>query len=640
MQIVLDFETYSSTPISCGAYKYAASSDTDIVCLAYKVDDSPVELWLPGQPVPREFGIADTFYAHNALFDYLIWAHVGVNKYDFPKAPLANWIDTIALANRWSYPAALNKLGDILELDTKKQAGGVGLIKRICIPDASGNRPTPLAYDLELFYDYCRDDVKSTYDLLQALPADKLSRFEASVWLLTQQINIRGLPIDIETTKLINYYVSQQAKEQVKELPKITNGAVTKPTQVKRIREWLLARGYDLPDLRAQTVSELLDSDNLPEDVHTVLSLREAFGRSSTAKFEAMINYEYHGRARDSFQYYGAHTGRWAGRGIQPQNFPRARVDSPYIAIEKFKTFQPVENVTYVAKALVRSMICAPHDKLLLVHDYSSIENRVIAYLVEDEETLRGFEKGFDQYLDMAAFLYNKPYESLTKDSPERQMGKMVILGCGYGMGYKHFKDVAGQWGIKLTEHEAREAVNAYRSKYNLVYRAWYDMYEAAKTAIYNPGKIVHYKRVYYQVQIDRNGNSWLTCFLKPSQRFMVYADPKLDNEDRVTHMGLNSYTKKWERLALRPGTMLQNPTQALARDIMAHGLLYTEQNMPKVKLIGTVHDEAIAEINKKDASEELSKEFGMSLCKRVDGSDWPGLPLKTSGYIARRYKK
>ena len=51
-----DYETRSRCVLkSAGAYRYAADPRTTVLCAAYTVDDDPVKLWTPGDPVPPEF---------------------------------------------------------------------------------------------------------------------------------------------------------------------------------------------------------------------------------------------------------------------------------------------------------------------------------------------------------------------------------------------------------------------------------------------------------------------------------------------------------------------------------------------------------------------------------------------------------
>ena len=638
MKIIVDFETYSNVDIGCGSYKYASDSSTDIVCLAYKVDSYPTQLWLPNQPVPQAFRDAENIYAHNALFDYLIWHKVGERLYDFPNRPIGIWIDTIALANRVGLPAALDKLSDVLDLGHKKNKEGVYLIKEICRPDAQGERPIVYEAQLQRFYQYCIDDVNATYDLLKALPMERLQPTEQKIWLLTQSMNLYGLPVDIETVRILSTYVQEQTNEQIKLMPKLTNKAVQKPTQVKAIREWCAKQGVPLPDLTASTVTATLENADIPEKVRQVLELRDMFGNSSVAKYEKIKDYHINGRVHDTLQYYGAHTGRWAGRGIQPQNFPRYSTKNIDQVIDDIRNFKPIDNAPLVAKGLVRAMICAPEGKKLMVCDFSSIENRVIAYLSGDTSTLAKFAEGFDQYIDMAAYLYGKRYDDIDVEGPERQMGKVIILGCGFGMGWKTFQKTAAKWGIKLQDYEAQDAVEAFRARYNLVTSTWYTLYECAKEAV--RGYPQKYKHIRYNVAVDRNDRRWLVCYIKPSQRAIYYMSPQINEMGQLTVMNTNPYTKKWQRDTLTPGIMLQNPTQGFARDIMAEGMLNVWNQLKQVTLIGTVHDEAIAEVNDEYANPEFLEAYATKLCRTMYDNEWPGLPLKAKGYIAQRYRK
>ena len=638
MKIIVDFETYSEVDIGCGAYKYAHDSSTDIVCLAYKVNDKPTQLWLPDKPVPQEFWDAERIYAHNALFDYLIWREVGTFRYGFPERTLDTWIDTIAIANRVGLPSALDKLSVILDLGHKKNKEGAYLIKEICRPDDQGERPIVYEAQLQRFYQYCIDDVNATYDLLKALPMERLQPTEHKIWLLTQYMNLYGLPVDIETVRILSTYVQEQTNEQIKLMPKLTNKAVQKPTQVKAIRDWCATQGVHLPDLTAATVAATLENADIPEKVRQVLELRDMFGNSSVAKYEKIKDYHINGRVHDTLQYYGAHTGRWAGRGIQPQNFPRYSTKNIDQVIDDIRNFRPIDNAPLVAKGLVRAMICAPRGKKLMVCDFSSIENRVIAYLSGDKDTLKKFAEGFDQYIDMAAYLYGKRYDDVDVEGPERQMGKVIILGCGFGMGWKTFQKTAAKWGIKLKDYEAKDAVDAFRARYSLVARAWYTLYECAKETV--RGYPQEYGHIRYTVVVDRNGRNWLVCYIKPSQRAIYYMEPKIDEEGQLTVMGTNPYTKKWQRDALKPGVMLQNPTQGFARDIMAEGMLNVENQLKQVELIGTVHDEAIAEVDDEYATPAYLDAYSRALCRTADNRAWPGLPLEAKGYIAQRYRK
>jgi DNA polymerase len=238
----------------------------------------------------------------------------------------------------------------------------------------------------------------------------------------------------------------------------------------------------------------------------------------------------------------------------------------------------------------------------------------------------------------MAAFLYGTTPEGVTK--AQRQMGKIIILGCGYGMGAMRFVETAETWGVHVSPSEAMVAVNAYRAKYSLVKDLWYKLKDATVDAIKYPGKTFTFKRCSFRVVKCRAGNHWLMITL-PSGRALYYMEPHLGDDPYGVvpgHYGTNPYTKKWDRLKLIPGRIIENIIQALARDIMAQGLLNIKQKMPYVTLIGTVHDEAIAIIKDLHVNTTTVGVFNRHLCRMPTWAD--GLPLEAEGWIGARYKK
>ena len=485
------------------------------------------------------------------------------------------------------------------------------------------------------FVSYCKDDVNATYHLVKALPSDTLAPKEYEIWLLTQKMNLLGLPIDTETADKIFMYIDGFTEDLVKTMPKLTDGMVQKPTQAKRIIEWCATQGLKLDNLQAGTVDQLMAQSDLPANIRKVMQLRQMLGRSSTAKYRKISEMVYDGRVHGNLQYHGAHTGRWAGRGLQLQNLPRAKVKDPEKYIQAFRNFESVEDPVNVAKALIRPMICAPEGRTLIVADYSSIENRVLAYCADDTATLKLFKQDLDQYKDMASFLYNTTYEAVTKD--QRQLGKVIVLGCGFGMGGNKFQAVAQGWGIELSTAEATWAVDAYRSKYPKVKQLWYTARNSMVNALRNPGSAFKINQVATaKYAKDRNGAPWLIVMLC-SGRSILYYKPFIDPEGGLGYHGINPYSKKFDKLRMTPGTCAQNIVQALARDCMAEGLLNVDERMPEIDLIGTVHDEALGETDEDRGNEVTLAEFNKNLCD----IPWaPGLPVKAEGYIAKRYRK
>ena len=264
--------------------------------------------------------------------------------------------------------------------------------------------------------------------------------------------------------------------------------------------------------------------------------------------------------------------------------------------------------------------------------DYASIEARVLLWLAEDERALDLFREGKDIYLDLAATIYGVEPESIAKSSIERQLGKQGILGCGYGMGHEKFMGTCDQYGIDIDEGMARKVVETYRNRYNKVKNLWYDMERAAISAV-ETGEMKFCGKIGWGMDGD-----FLYAKL-PSKRLMAYYKPEIRMTETpwgkekltLTYMATNSVTRKWERDRTYGGKLVENVTQAVARDLMAEAMLRCEEAGYEVIL--TVHDEIVTE---KENGNVKDFEVLMSECPK-----WAdGIPVEVEGWTGQRYLK
>ena len=638
--IGIDFETKSEVDLKKhGKTRYINGKEADIICMGYKIDDEPTQLWVPGDSVFPTFirkPQKHQFYAFNAQFEMAVWNTLG-NKYQFLATKPSQWTDVMAICGRFTYPQGLANAGEVLKLKVKKNPRGKALIKLICCP--------PFKYthmDLMELHGYCRRDVDTMYEMLNALPASALSKSEQRHWERTVEKNNRGLPVDVESAKQIYKVTEAYKEEQNQLLPDLTGGEVTKATQTMRITKWLKSKGLMTPNLQADTVIKLLERLDLTDSMKTVLELRQELGRSSTAKYLKIIELEYKGRIYDNIRYYGANTGRDSGMGFQLYNLPRSKVGAKSETeadelIQSFFDLSVIEkNPVSVAKSLVRAMIKAPKGKLIAAVDYTGVENRGLAWVAQDEKTLQLFRENLDQYIDMAVDLYRIPYNDI--DSQQRYFGKQLVLGCGYGLGWKGFIGYAEKNDLLITDEQAQRAVEAYRTKYNKVVKLWYKCKDAAINAISLPG--IEFKVSYatFKVVFDRNKTRWLQLTL-PSGRNIYYNKPLIREGKfgpEASAYGINPYTKKWMRLSIIPGRFVENIVQAMSRDLLFHG----EESLEKAgyKIIGSVYDEIILEVPENCDREKTLKDIYSIIC---DVPDWArGLPLNAEGFIEKRYRK
>lgn len=635
--IFIDFETRSSIDLpKAGAAKYFASPDADLICMSYAINPPPygegqVLLWTPTQPMP--FSVADNrIYAFNALFEYRAWNVVGKRRYLFEELPLSNMVDIMALGARYTYFQKLDSLAKVLGVKHRKDPRGERLIKKITQP--------PFEYtqeDLLAFYDYCRMDTLVEIECVNALPADHLSEEEQEIWEMTQRINLRGLPVDERLIQRVYAVVKYAKAKAIKELPDLTGDKVSNITQTARIVDWVNSCGVPMPNCQAETVSKLVDNEGLrashPE-VHRVLCLRQEYGLSSLAKYQKLIDQSYHGRIYDNLRYHAAATARWGGLGFQAHNLPRAAVDDIEGTINKFyDTSILKEDAMYAAKALIRSTITAPEGKMLAVADYKSIENRIIAWVAGETRIVELHRKGLDEYKDFAASLYQVKYDEVNKE--QRFLGKVVTLGAGYNLSAPGLIKYAEGYGLNLTVNQSEIAINTYRRDHQRIVKMWYALKDAAINAIHFPGETFSVHNNHFRVVSDRNNNKWLVLTLR-SGRNIFYCDPEA-HEDKFgllpTHMGINSYSKKWQRLKLIPGRIIENIVQGLARDVLAYGKKSLEQNDLKPNL--SVHDEVVIEVD--DTFTDIK---GVEDIMCTNPPWCPDLPLGAEGVITKRYYK
>lgn len=652
--LYFDIETYSPVDLkACGAYKYAKHPDTEIMLLAYAVDDSDVLVL----DLTNGDSVDEFFYtyqdndaelcAHNANFERtLIRESAG---YDFP---LEQWHDTMVLALTCGLMASLDGICRSLKFpeNEAKNADGKKLINRFCKP-APGNHKTRRYTrethpdEWEAFKDYCAHDVIATRKIWKELPKANYEK-ERKYWLLDQKINDRGLPIDTELAhKAIT--LSEDAIDAANEqLSRDTGKAVTKVTQHARLKKWVNAHGVPIKATNKECIADALANMKMSDLVRRVLGLRQTAGKSSVAKYSAALNAEVDGRLYGSLQFYGARTGRWAGRQLQPQNMFRPTIKDIGVAVEAVKegvVAELYDDVMEVASSCVRAVIAAPHGYKLVVSDLANIEGRMLAWLAGEEwklEAFRAYDAGTGPDVYKLAYANAFGLNVETINDFQRQVGKVMELALGFQGWVGAFQQMAASYGVDLPEARVMELARAWREDHPNIKQFWKDTERAALNAVKNNKAYNAGGYTTWQCQTDDYGRTWLICKL-PSGRFIVYYDPKIQRitddhgtRDVLTFMGLDTYTRKWTRLQTYGGKLVENVTQASARDVLAEGMIKAEWDGFGAVL--TVHDEVVTECP--DENLWQHEQLGSNL---TSNPSWcRDLPLAAEGYQSRFYKK
>ena len=653
MIVTLDFETQSAVDIrKRGASVYARDPSTVVLCLAYKLPGKETRLWKrtdPSPPVDLYQTILNTdceLHAHNANFEILIWHHVMERMHKAPQIPLNRWRCTAAQAAALALPRDLEGAGAAMNLPIQKDWMGRRIMLKLARPrKASKNNLDTFCTeaknpdDFQKLYDYCIRDVDT--EVMFAETAPDQTRNERYVWMLDQVINERGVPLDIESIEHALRIEEANTKLLNQELGRLTGGRVTTAKQTDKLKWWLNDHDVNIDNVQVATIAAELAKPH-SEVVLQVLGIRRELGLASTAKLKAMLaRADTDGRVRGAHLYHGASTGRWAGAGIQIQNYPSRDlvVDNDEIedAMEVIKLEDPGAvqmiwgSTSKALSSLLRPMIKAPPGKRFIVCDFASIEARVLAWVAGEARLLQDFARGVDVYVELAAEIYKTLVKNIGKG--ERQLGKIAILGCGYGMGGKKFHLTCTNWGVDIDAQLATRVVDTYRETYPRIRKYWYSTNDAALAAV-RTGK----PHISSCVRFEQRGG-FLFCQL-PSGRDLAYHSPKVTDEDtqwgvrpNLSYMGINSYSRKWERLRTYGGKLVENIVQAIARDLLVTSMYQLEQ--AGYPIIATIHDEVVIEIDKGVGSiEEVEKIMSQT-------PPWAkGCPVAAEGFESERYRK
>jgi DNA polymerase bacteriophage-type len=667
----IDMETRSLADLKVtGAYRYAQDPSTMVLCMAYAFGDSPVKLWTMDSAPPKDLWAAALdpevrFAAFNVGFERRIWHFVLHQRLGWPELPVERWHDTQADALAVGFPADLKRCAEALGVEFKKDASGTRLITLLCKPIKGTTKFRGKREFIDQYaelYEYCRQDVRAERAIAKALPiATTADGQERAVWMMTERINDRGVPVDLALAQALWSLIEIDLKDRsVEEITDLTDGQVTSGTQVSRILSLL---ENPLPDLTAGRVKNTLTCPLLSDHDRALLEARQIVSNRSTAKYDRMLKSAGDdGFVRDILQYHGAATGRYAGRGIQIQNFPRESpkdadeiakfVSNPvYDLIQIEQKYGPVQKI---AKKLLRSTIRAPYRHTLVCRDYSSIEAVGTAWTVRDEAQLDSFRAKKDIYIVTAAEMYHIPEETIGKESMERQAGKIAVLACGYQGGWRALRDFALGYGIHWTPKQAWEIVQRFRTARPRLVAAWENFDQAAVMALRRPGvpHLVEGTAFAEFCMLGRHlrmtlANGKAIWFPDAQIRTvtMQYEDPEGNvrsfTREAVTHMWMNTQAQ-WVRRSIHGGSLFQSYVQAICREIMVEAMLRLESaGWP---LIMSVHDEVVALVPKGSV-------FDPSVLRVRSVQDFEDImvrppewaldfPIRASGWEGERYRK
>ncbi|MGL4458321.1 MAG: hypothetical protein ACRCUB_07990, partial [Plesiomonas shigelloides] len=323
----LDVESRSLCDLSkIGSDKYWQDPTTELLCVAYAIDDSDVKALRPTDDLSELFEALEdpniTVHAWAAHFEYAALSRMNRDAF-WPLPEIARLRCTQAQAAANAMPFSLGDTAMALRLGIQKDKEGRALMLRMSRPRTR----EPLTWweddeRMQRLMSYCAQDVTVEREISKRLPA--LSDAEMLVWQADFRMNRLGIPLDVVSIKLALGILNEEKQAVNARLAELTEGRVTSVSQVAKLKQELNGLGCGVETLSRTEVSRQVDSADLSPRVRELLDIRLASAKSSTAKLEAMLaQVNSDGRARGNMQYHGATTGRWTGRGIQVQNLPR-----------------------------------------------------------------------------------------------------------------------------------------------------------------------------------------------------------------------------------------------------------------------------------------------------------------------------
>jgi DNA polymerase len=355
----------------------------------------------------------------------------------------------------------------------------------------------------------------------------------------------------------------------------LENYGVVPPTKVS-LRTGKLAWAFAKTDEEFKSLEEHPD-----ERVQMLVAAR--LGNKTTieeTRTERFIGMSTRGKFPVPLRYYGAHSGRWSGQdSVNLQNLPSRGTNA----------------------GKIKKAIKAPKGYVVIDCDSAQIEARTLAWLAGQHDLVQAFENKQDVYRLMASQIYQIPPEHVTTGpASQRQVGKTVVLGAGYGVGPNKLQIfLKTQAGVEVTLDEAKRIIHAYRTTYYKIPELWHKADEALIALRTGNG-----------FQVDEQGliraipKSGLTL---PSGLHIQYPGlgEVLDEKTGKTQL---RYFSKGIPVYIYGGKVVENLCQAVARQVVAEQMLRIGK---KYKVVLTVHDAVacIAPIEEKDEAKQYVEE-------------------------------
>ena len=656
----IDIETFSSVSLKdCGLYRYIESDDFEILLFSYSEDfGDPVCVDLAqGEKLPEHIvrALNDPSvvkHAYNAVFEIN-----AIGK--FWETDYRQWVDTMILSAWQALPLGLGAVGIALGLreDQQKLRTGRALIDYFSTPckptRANGQRTRNLPeHDLEkwkLYKEYNRQDVITEMEVYKrvcdVLKPEEFPHREMEVYYYDFSINRTGIRIDLPMVSQIIADDLRNRNRLTEEAMKISG--LENPNSPTQLMDYLRRHSHlDIKNLQAENVASMIKKlkaeNGMRPRALRLLEIRQALSKTSITKYYTMRDAACKdGRTRGLFQYYGSSTGRWAGRLVQLQNLKRNSLPALETARQFAKDGKVDEiemiygDLSEVHSQLCRTALIPQEGKHFVVADFSAIEARVLAWLAGEDWVLDVFRKGRDIYCETASQMFGGKVEKHGANSELRQKGKIAVLALGYGGGSNALKAMGGD-KMGLSTDELEDIVEKYRNANSNIRRFWWKCNEAC-IKVTKEGKSIRVGKVEFGLTEFNDKRKALYIRL-PSGRKLYYQDPHLTTNrfgsEAFGFWSVNSTTKTWGPEESYGGKIVENITQAVARDCLVEAMLRIPLGWKRGRIVMHVHDEIVVEADPDVTSDDICQIMSKPVIWARD------LPLAAAGFESDFYMK
>ncbi len=652
--IFLDSETSSPVDLTaCGASKYFEHPETQPICISAALDmDKPFSITkdrLERGTLNHRVEQGEPIVVFNAEFEW--GAFTKLIDYGWPPIKYDQLVDVAVMMRMLGLPHSLEGAARCVSMTLGfkpyvKDVEGRRLMKKFCTGDYWDDE------EYKKVCRYCEQDVELTRFLYYFVP-DAVKEEYARLQEDRQTsfiINQHGVCVDDASTKCLMDLSATEKTATAARMAKITRNEVAGPTKVLDIKRWIHEQtGDKYVSLSASVINDILTSGKYKDkpDVEEILALRRDGGRSSTAKFQKMLNAQCDdGRLRGMYVYWGAGPGRYSSKQVQIHNLPRESLCAPdevFGAIDSPMLGEIIElwegPILGALPKMLRPLFTASKGHKLVGGDYSQIEARMLALVAGEEGVLDTYRSGRDVYKDAAVKMFGGTYERVTENN--RQAAKTTTLSCGYAGGKGAVASMAEKFGVEVDETTAQGWVDAWRKAHPKIVVLWGLLEKAVNDALANEGT---------KFSVSPNGLTttyWfdgvhLYCKL-PSSRLLTYPfvkyvmvdDPMRGPQRQLMCINGRRYARndatEWALSKLWRGVYVENVIQGICADI----LIQAQKNCLRAGVSVAMHTHDSLAL-------EVPIGFDVDITKLMsDVSNWAkGLPVGVDVWTGLRFQK